>query len=63
MEHCRHIDDLQLSALSRNGRSPIIDLAQVSFLSSMGIRSIVRHAKAVALRQAKLGGCRLIRTS
>jgi anti-anti-sigma regulatory factor len=37
MEHCRH-DDAQLSALSRSGRSPIIDLAHVSFLSSMGIR-------------------------
>lgn len=46
--------DLQLSALSGSGRSLIIDLAQVSFLSSMGIRSILMSAKAVTLRQAKL---------
>ena len=46
--------DLRLSALAGSGRSLIIDLAQVSFLSSMGIRSIVMSAKAVALRRAKL---------
>jgi anti-sigma B factor antagonist len=46
--------ELRLSALAGSGRSIIIDLAQVSFLSSMGIRSIVMSAKAVTLRQAKL---------
>src|SRR5580698_6856720 len=46
--------DLRLSALAGSGRSLIIDLAQVSFLSSMGIRSIVMSAKAVTLRRAKL---------
>jgi anti-sigma B factor antagonist len=46
--------DLKLSALAGSGRSVIIDLTQVSFLSSMGIRAIVMSAKAVALRQAKL---------
>ena len=46
--------DLPLSALAGSGRSLIIDLTQVSFLSSMGIRSIVMSAKATSLRQAKL---------
>lgn len=46
--------DLQLSALAGSGRSIIIDLSEVTFLSSMGIRSIVMSAKAVALRNAKL---------
>ena len=46
--------DLRLSALSGSGRSLIIDMAQVSFLSSMGIRSIVMSAKAVTLRGGKL---------
>lgn len=46
--------DLQLSVLSGSGRSIIIDLAAVTFLSSMGIRSIVMSAKAVALRGARL---------
>ena len=46
--------DLQLSALAGSGRSLIIDLTRVSFLSSMGLRSIVISAKAVALRNAKL---------
>jgi anti-anti-sigma factor len=46
--------DLRLSALAGSGRSLIIDLTQVSFLSSMGIRSIVMSAKAVSLRNAKL---------
>lgn len=46
--------DLRLSALSGSGRSIIIDMAQVAFLSSMGIRSIVMAAKAVGSRQAKI---------
>ena len=46
--------DLRLSALAGSGRSVIIDLTQVSFLSSMGIRSILMSAKAVKLRGAKL---------
>lgn len=46
--------DLQLSAVAGSGRSVIIDLAEVAFLSSMGIRSIVLSAKAVALRGARL---------
>ena len=46
--------DVRLSALAGSGRSLIIDLAQVNFLSSMGIRSIVVSAKALTLRGAKL---------
>lgn len=46
--------DLRLSALAGSGRSLILDLAAVSFLSSMGIRAIVMGAKAVSLRRAKL---------
>ena len=46
--------DLRLSAVTGTGRPIILDLALVSFLSSMGIRSIVMSAKAVALRRAKL---------
>jgi anti-sigma B factor antagonist len=46
--------DLRLSALAGSGRSLIIDMTQVSFLSSMGIRAIVMSAKAVALRNARL---------
>ena len=47
--------DLKLSALAGSGRSIIIDMAQVTFLSSMGIRSIIMSAKAVKLR-----GCMLV---
>ena len=46
--------DLRLSALAGSGRSVVLDLTQVSFLSSMGIRSILMSAKAVKLRGAKL---------
>jgi anti-anti-sigma factor len=46
--------DLQLSALSGSGRSVIIDLTEVAFLSSMGIRSILISAKAVSLRGGRL---------
>jgi anti-sigma B factor antagonist len=42
--------DLKLSALAGSGRSIIIDLTQVNFLSSMGIRSIVLSAKTVKLK-------------
>jgi anti-anti-sigma factor len=46
--------ELQLSALCGSGRSLIVDMAEVSFLSSMGIRAIVSTAKALAARGAKL---------
>jgi len=46
--------DLRLSAVTGTGRPIILDLAQVSFLSSMGIRSIVMGAKACRLRGGKL---------
>ena len=46
--------DLRLSAVTGSGRPIILDLAQVSYLSSMGIRSIVMGAKASRLRGGKL---------
>ena len=44
----------RLSALSGSGRAIILDMSQVSFLSSMGMRSIVMAAKAVALHKTKM---------
>jgi anti-sigma B factor antagonist len=46
--------DLRLSAISGSGRPVIIDVAEVSYLSSMGIRSIVMCAKATRLRGVRL---------
>ncbi len=46
--------DMRLSVLSGSGRSIILDLTQVSFLSSMGIRSILMAMKAVGARHAKM---------
>jgi anti-sigma B factor antagonist len=46
--------DLRLSAISGSGRSVIIDFAEVSYLSSMGIRSIVMSAKATRLKGGKV---------
>jgi anti-sigma B factor antagonist len=46
--------DLRLSAITGTGRPIILDLAQVNFLSSMGIRSIVMGAKACRLRGGRL---------
>lgn len=46
--------DLRLSAISGSGRSIIIDLTEVTYLSSMGIRSILMSAKAVSLRGARM---------
>ena len=46
--------DLRLSAIAGSGRPVIMDMTQVSFLSSMGIRSIVMSAKAITLRGAKM---------
>jgi anti-sigma B factor antagonist len=46
--------DLRLSAVTGAGRPIILDLAEVTYLSSMGIRSIVMGAKACQLRGGKL---------
>jgi anti-anti-sigma factor len=46
--------DLRLSAVTATGRPIILDLAEVTYLSSMGIRSIVMGAKACQLRGGKL---------
>jgi anti-anti-sigma factor len=46
--------DLRLSAIAGSGRPVVIDCSEVSYLSSMGIRSIVMSAKAVQLKGRKL---------
>jgi anti-anti-sigma factor len=46
--------DLRLSALTGTGRPIILDLTEVTYLSSMGIRSIVMGAKKCRLRGGKL---------
>ena len=46
--------DLRLSAVAGSGRPIIIDLAAVSYLSSMGVRSLVMSGKATQLKGAKL---------
>jgi len=46
--------DLRLSALTGTGRPIILDLTEVTYLSSMGIRSIVMGAKTCRLRGGKL---------
>jgi anti-anti-sigma regulatory factor len=44
--------DLRLSALAGSGRSLIIDMTQVSFLSSMGIRSRVPRRSRCGTRSS-----------
>ncbi|MDB5411055.1 MAG: hypothetical protein JWL84_5967 [Rhodospirillales bacterium] len=39
--------DLRFSALTGSRKAVVVDLAQVSFLASMGIRTLVTGAKAV----------------
>jgi anti-anti-sigma factor len=46
--------DLRLSVLAGSGRSIILDMTQVSFLSSMGMRSVIICAQAVMQRHAKM---------
>ena len=46
--------DLKMSVIAGSGRSVIIDMAQVTFLSSMGIRTIIMSAKAISLRGGRL---------
>jgi len=46
--------DLRLSALTGTGRPIILDLTEVTYLSSMGIRSIVMGSKTCRLRGGKL---------
>ena len=46
--------DLRLTVLSGSGRSMVLDLTQVSFLSSMGMRSILMAAKTIELRHARM---------
>jgi anti-sigma B factor antagonist len=46
--------DLRLSAISGSRQAVIIDVAEVSYLSSMGIRSIVMCAKAIRLKGGRM---------
>jgi len=46
--------DLQLSVLACNGRSMIIDLTEVTSLSSLGIHGILMSAKAILLRDRRM---------
>jgi anti-sigma B factor antagonist len=46
--------DMRLSTLAGTGRSMVVDLAAVPFLASMGIRSLLSAAKAVAGKGGKL---------
>ncbi|HEX3954989.1 MAG TPA: STAS domain-containing protein [Stellaceae bacterium] len=46
--------DLRLSAVAGSGHPMIIDMSQVNYISSMGIRTIVMSAKATALKGGKL---------
>jgi anti-sigma B factor antagonist len=48
------------------GRNAIIDLSQVSFVSSMGIRMLLTSAKSLGLKKARMvmfGAPPLVRTS
>jgi anti-sigma B factor antagonist len=46
--------DLRLSAITATSGSIIIDLAEVTYLASMGMRAIVMGAKAASNRGGKL---------
>jgi len=46
--------DLRLAAVAGSGRPVILDLAEVSYISSMGIRAIIMSAKAARLKGGRL---------
>ena len=46
--------DLKFSAVSGNSKRLIVDLEQVSFLASMGIRTLVIGSKAVQSKGGKM---------
>ncbi|HEX3864578.1 MAG TPA: STAS domain-containing protein [Stellaceae bacterium] len=46
--------NLQLSAIAGSGRRIILDMAEVDYLSSMGMRSLVMSAKAANARGGRL---------
>ncbi len=46
--------DLKFSAATGAGRGIIVDLSEVDYLSSMGIRSLILGAKAAGSRGGKL---------
>ncbi len=46
--------DLQFSVVSGSQRRVVVDLERVSFLASMGIRTIVMGAKAISAKGGKM---------
>ena len=46
--------DLQFSVVSGSQRKVIVDLGEVSFLASMGIRTIIMGAKAINLKGGRM---------
>lgn len=46
--------DMQMSVISGAHRAVVIDLSQVNFLASMGMRTLVMSAKTVASRGGRL---------
>lgn len=46
--------DLKLTVLAKNRKHLLIDLEQVDFLASMGIRSLISAAKSLARQGGKL---------
>ena len=46
--------DLKLSAVANSGCGLIIDLAKVTYISSMGVRALILTGKAVKLKGGKM---------
>jgi anti-anti-sigma factor len=46
--------DLRLTSVAGSGRRVILDMAGVTYLSSMGLRSLVMSAKSAGLKGGKL---------
>ena len=46
--------DLRMSVISGSSRAVVINLTQVSYLASMGIRTLVLAAKAIASKGGKV---------
>lgn len=49
-----HEIDVKLRSVSSSRNAVVIDLARVEFIASMGLRSLVLAAKAIASRQGKV---------
>ncbi len=46
--------DLQMSVIAGGRRAVVIDLSQVSFLASMGMRTLVLRAKTIAKKGGRI---------